>query len=370
LYHGKKRVIIVSCGGTGGHLVPGLSLGAYLSNTYNIEVVYLVNMKKITSSFLNNMNLEVIVFPEIQYTNLVSLKLFSIIFKIIKTLFSLIKLFFKYKILFIVSAGSGAGFLPVVLYRLLGIKSALLEQNAIMGKANKILSYVASYVFLSFPCINVKENDKLLVTGNPVKQDFLNNILKKDDAAKVLGLHLNVFTILFMGGSQGASSLNEIAIKIISQFLNKRKDFQVIHLTGESNFESCKDFYLKKNVSVYCEKFSNQMQEVYILADIAVSRAGGGSLSELIHFNIPVISIPFPYASEKHQHANAQILVDKDCGWLFDENDFKDENTVCSVVDILLDNDKQRLKKDNLDKFFKINTYKKITDKLDDILKY
>jgi len=176
LYHGEKRVIIVSCGGTGGHLVPGLNLGAYLSNTYDIEVIYLVNMKKITSSFLNNMDLEVIVFPEIQYTNLVSFKLFSTIFNIIKTFFSLIKLFFKYKILFVISAGSGSGFLPVVLYRFFGIKSALLEQNAIMGKANKILSHVASYVFLSFPCINVKENNKLLVTGNPIKQAFLNNI--------------------------------------------------------------------------------------------------------------------------------------------------------------------------------------------------
>jgi len=173
-----------------------------------------------------------------------------------------------------------------------------------------------------------------------------------------------------MGGSQGASSLNEIAIKIISQFLNKRRDFQVIHLTGESDFESCKDFYLKENISVYCEKFSNQMQAIYTLADMAISRAGGGSLSELMHFKIPMVCIPFPYASEKHQHANAQVLVDKDCGWLFDENDFKDEKTINSVVDILLDNDKQRLKKDNLDKFFKMNTYKKITDKLDAVLKY
>ena len=369
MYHKKEKVIIVSCGGTGGHLVPGLNLGSYLSLQYNLKVIYLVNMKKITSSFLKGVNEEVIILPEIHYVKLASFQLFDVILKMISTLLYMVKLLFKYKIMLVVSAGSGAGFLPVILCRFSGIKSVLLEQNAIMGKANKILSHFASYVFLSFPCSNMIENHKLLVTGNPVKRAFLDIEIKKNEAAKLFGLHPGRFTILFMGGSQGAARLNEIAIQVVSEFLSQEKDFQVIHLTGESNFEKCRDFYLEKGISVHCERFSSQMHSIYSLADIAIARSGGGSLSELMYFNIPVISIPFPYAAEKHQHANAEVLVDKECGWVFDENDFEDEATIPSVINILLNDDDQKLKRDNLNKFFKVDTYKEISNRLDSILK-
>jgi UDP-N-acetylglucosamine--N-acetylmuramyl-(pentapeptide) pyrophosphoryl-undecaprenol N-acetylglucosamine transferase len=316
---GKKNVIVISCGGTGGHLAPGLAVGEQLSAHPEITVIYLVNDKAVSRHFLSQANAEVRSVPEIEYSKIKSGAFFHVLVSLVRNLAVIFKLFWDYRVVHIVSAGGGAGILPVLLSRLFFVQASLLEQNAVMGQANRFLLRWTKQIFLTFPCINVESSHRFKITGNPVRESLTASVLSKKEAAQRLKLKDDLFTLLIMGGSQGSKRLNEFVLQIMKKIVPLKKSFQVIHLAGKHLLQECRTLYSQGGIPFYCEEFCEDMSSVYTLADFALSRSGGGGIAELLIFGIPAVFVPFPYAAEDHQLANARWVEKNGCGWLIQE---------------------------------------------------
>ena len=331
---GRMPVIVISCGGTGGHMQPGISVGKALRKQ-GLHVLFLVNQKKISEFFIRNLGTGYEVYPEFDFSKLVSLKAPLEIFKGILTVFKVLRLLFRYRVRMIVSAGSSSGIIPVLMMRLGGIPGALLEQNVVMGKANRFLLSSVKRAYLSYPCINIPESSKLAIVGNPLKESLLQKSLNRKEAALKLGLKENCFTVLFLGGSQGARAINGFALEIVPQMKEKRRDLQVIHITGKSLLKECREAYTQHKIPFFCEEFTDEMEAVYTLSDLSITRSGGGALAELSVYGIPAIYVPFPYAAEDHQKRNAQWAVKEGGALLFDEKEIATETVRGQILSLL-----------------------------------
>ncbi len=355
-------LILISCGGTGGHLLPGIALGEQIAKNKNVSVLFLVSDKKITPFFTTQMKSEHHILPEVKYAELKSLYFWRPIWGLISSLFFLIRLFLTRPIFGTVSAGGGAGTLPILLSYIFRIPAALLEQNVIMGKANRILLPFVKIAYLSMPCSNVMYSEKLKCPGNPLRESLATSEIhcsqtaeKLAQAAEKLGLLPDTFTLLIFGGSQGAKRLNEWALQSIEELVSRKKNIQLIHLTGDKLLFECRALYQRLGVKVYCESFCEDMASVYALSDFCIARAGGGAIAELNLFNIPTVYVPFPFAAEDHQKANASFAEQHGTGWMMEEEELYSSSGKEKLFALLEDTTAQALCRKNQKKYATLN---------------
>jgi len=196
---------------------------------------------------------------------------------------------------------------PLIAGRLKGIPTFVHESNAIPGKANKLAARFVSNVLLGFKeCAEHFPNVTTTVTGTPVRKD-LGERIPREEAIRSFNFDPAKPTLVVMGGSQGASGINQLFVKAAP--LLAPAGLQIIHLTGERDDQLAAANYLREEIPAYVSPFHHAMQYVYSAADLIVSRAGASSLSETAHFGIASILIPYPYAAEDHQARNAEIFV-------------------------------------------------------------
>jgi len=179
------------------------------------------------------------------------------------------------------------------------------EQNAVIGTLNRLLKPFAKEFFSSY-------DDTSKVKEYPVSDKFF----------KSRRVRTKLKTIIFLGGSQGANFINQLAMKIIPKLLEQ--NIQIIHQTGKKDYSTCKEFYEKNSLHVECFAFSKNLLESLEKADFAISRAGASTLWELSANSLPALFIPFPYAAKNHQYFNAKILADKHIAFLKTENELDD----------------------------------------------
>lgn len=211
------------------------------------------------------------------------------------------------------------------------------EQNSIPSSTNKILSYFARKIFISFEyTFKFFPKRKTILTGLPiralVKKD---KYLSKETAKKKLEIPEDKTVVLILGGSQGAKKLNEVGLKLVK----KRKDLFFILITGKGFFEVID----AENVIRF--KFCERMGLVYRASDIAISRAGAGAVSELIYYGIPTIFVPYPFAFKNHQYYNAKWLEDKGLAKII-KNEELTVNTASEAIDEFLKKDIEKLSKE------------------------
>jgi UDP-N-acetylglucosamine--N-acetylmuramyl-(pentapeptide) pyrophosphoryl-undecaprenol N-acetylglucosamine transferase len=211
---------------------------------------------------------------------------------------------------------------PVLAGRFRGIATFIHESNAVPGKANRWTARVVNTVMLGFKeCAPFFPKTRTEITGTPVRTELVP--LDRADSRRKLGLREDLPTLLVMGGSQGASGINQALIKALP-FL-QGVPLQVIHLSGARDERLVADNYRRENVPAYIGVFYHQMEEVYSAADLVVARAGAASLAEFAAFSLPGILIPFPYAAEDHQTRNAEIYVHADAAILLKQADLSGE---------------------------------------------
>lgn len=226
---------------------------------------------------------------------------------------------------------------PLLAGRLGGIATCVHESNAIPGKANKLASHFVDNVLLGFDdCSRHFPGKTISVTGTPVRKD-LGDRMSREEALAGFKLDPARRTLLVMGGSQGASGLNQLLFKAAP--LMKEAGLQIIHLTGERDDRLAAANYLREEIPYYVSPFHQQMCEAYSAADLVVSRAGAASLSELASFELPSLLIPYPFAAENHQEMNAQIFVDAGASELFIESATQPDVLARRVVALLGDPD-------------------------------
>jgi len=207
---------------------------------------------------------------------------------------------------------------PILAGRMRRIPTFIHESNAVPGKANRLTARMVRAVLLGFKeCVPFFPKVRTEVTGTPIRAGL--QPMDRRAARRQLGLREDLRTLLVMGGSQGASGINQAMIKSLPAL--QGEPLQVIHLAGARDERLVADNYQRENIPAYVGAFHHAMEEVYSAADLAIARAGAASLSELAFFGLPTILIPFPYAADDHQTRNAEIFAMRDAAIVVREAD-------------------------------------------------
>lgn len=313
---------VIACGGTGGHLFPGIAVAEVLQDRGH-EVMLLVSEKDIDAVALSGRtNFRVEKLPTVGLPSPFSPAFFGFARRFFESLSVCRSLYRKFKPHAVLGMGGFTSTAPVLAGRIRGIATFIHESNAVPGKANRWTARMVNAVMLGFKeCAPFFPKTRTEITGTPVRTELVH--LDRGDARRKLGLQEDLATLLVMGGSQGASGINQALIKALP-FL-QGAPLQVIHLSGARDERLVADNYRRENVRAYISAFHHRMEEVYSASDLVVARAGAASLAEFAAFSLPGILIPFPYATDDHQTRNAEIYAHADAAILLKQSEISGE---------------------------------------------
>src|SRR6058998_2213103 len=313
---------VIACGGTGGHLFPGIAVAEVLRDRGH-DVMLLISEKDIDALAVSgHANFRVEKLPTVGLPSPFSPAFFGFVRRFYESLSLCRSLYRKFKPQVILGMGGFTSTAPVLAGRIRGIATFIHESNAVPGKANRWTARMVNAVMLGFKeCAPFFPKTRTEITGTPVRTELVP--LDRRDARRKLGLQEDLPTVLVMGGSQGASGINQALIKAMP-FL-QGLPLQLIHLSGARDERLVTDNYRRENVRAYVAPFHHQMEEVYSAADLVVARAGAASLAEFAAFSLPGILIPFPYAADDHQTRNAEIYARAEAAILIKESELSGE---------------------------------------------
>ncbi|PWU05514.1 MAG: undecaprenyldiphospho-muramoylpentapeptide beta-N-acetylglucosaminyltransferase [Verrucomicrobia bacterium] len=333
--------IAIACGGSGGHLFPGLAVAEALSKRGH-EILLLVSEKEIDAMALK-------AHPEFRFEKLPVIGLPAVLSPdFVRFLqrawegFSRCRAIFRrYRTSAVLSMGGFTSTAPLVVAKMAGIPTFIHESNSIPGRANRWGARLASRILLGFAqCQTHFPKSECIVTGTPVRS-VMAKPLNREEVLRTFRLDPLCKTLLVTGGSQGASGLNQLLFRAAA--LLRDLPLQIIHLTGERDDGLAAANYMRENISAYVVAFHHRMEEVLSCADVVVSRAGASSLSELSYFGLPSILIPYPFATDNHQQSNAEVFVQAGAAEMLLESKTSPEALARLITDLM--NDDQRRKK-------------------------
>jgi UDP-N-acetylglucosamine--N-acetylmuramyl-(pentapeptide) pyrophosphoryl-undecaprenol N-acetylglucosamine transferase len=333
------KQFIIACGGTGGHLFPGLAVAETLHGRGH-GVTLLVSEKEIDATALRD-------HPEFRREKLPSIGMPSILSPAFprflkrgwESFTTCSSLYSRYHPSAVLGMGGFTSAAPLLAASLRKIPCFLHESNAIAGRANKLAARWTNKVLLGLQACEASfPGRECLVTGTPVRKD-LGIPLSKSEARLGFGLDPDRPTLLVMGGSQGADGINQLLFRA-TVFL-KGSPIQIIHLTGDRDDNLAAINYQREGIKAHVSPFHHRMAEAYSAADLVVSRAGAASLSEISQFALPSILIPFPFAADQHQHRNAEVFRGCHASELLEEKSTEPE-TVALLIKNLLNDERRR----------------------------
>src|SRR6184192_331962 len=313
---------IIACGGTGGHLFPGIAVAEVLRDRGH-EVMLLVSEKDIDALALSGReSFRVEKLPTVGLPSPFSPAFFGFLGRFYESLSLCRSIYRTFKPQVVLGMGGFTSTAPVLAGRMRGIPTFIHESNAVPGKANRLTARIVRTVMLGFKeCAPFFPKTNTEITGTPVRTELVR--LNRKAAREKLGLSADITTLLVMGGSQGASGINQALIKSLPLLDGTR--LQVIHLTGTRDERLVADNYRRAKLPAFVAAFHHRMEELYSAADFAVARSGAASLAELAAFALPAILIPFPYAADDHQARNAEVFVKADAAILVKESEILDD---------------------------------------------
>ncbi|KQL54718.1 UDP-diphospho-muramoylpentapeptide beta-N-acetylglucosaminyltransferase [Heyndrickxia shackletonii] len=338
--------IIISGGGTGGHIYPALALIRTIKKEHpDTEFLYIGTEKGLESSIVTRENIP---FKSIHITGFkrsLSLENFKTITRFLKGVRECKKMIKSFKPDVVI--GTGGYVCGPVVYAAAKQKvpTIIHEQNSVPGLTNKFLSRYVNKVATCFEDAGeFFPKEKVVLTGNPRASEVIGE--SKPDILKKYGLQPNKSTVLIFGGSRGARPINEAVIRNLAQF--SQKSYQVLYVTGDVHFSEVeKEVSLigrSDNISVV--PFIHDMPEVLRAVDLVVSRAGATTLAELTALGLPSILIPSPYVTNNHQEKNARALTKTCAATLVLENELSGPKLLQEIDGILLNIDNRNKMKD------------------------
>ena len=382
----KKLKILMSGGGTGGHIFPAVAIAQEIQKRFpDAEFLFIgangkMEMEKVPQSGFKIEGLNIAGFDR---GNL--LKNIGLPFKIISSLLKAKKIIKDFKPDFAVGTGGFASGPALYIAAKMGIPTFIQEQNSFPGKTNVFNAKKAKAVFTAYPDMEkFFSGTKTYFLGNPIRQNIITDLVDKDLAKEKLGLDKNKLTILSIGGSLGSRTLNNGWKENFDKL--REKDYQLIWQTGKTDFENIlsevgsrksedenivsdrKTSDIGHQTSVQIREFISDMALAYSAADIIVSRAGAIAISELAVAKKPVLLVPFPFAAEDHQTKNALTLVDKNAARMVKDSEMKDKfwNTLSEICE------NEGLRKEmsaNIEFFAKPKAAEEIVDEIFKVIK-
>lgn len=361
--------VIISGGGTGGHIFPAIAIADALKKRYpNAEILFIgakgrMEMDRVPKAGYPIEGLWISGFKrELSFDNL------SFPFKLISSMIKARKILKRTKPDIVIGVGGFASGPTLRMAASLNIPILIQEQNSYPGVTNKIMGEKAEKICVAYD--NMHQwfpKDKIVVTGNPLRNNIKPVDDRKTDAMNYFDLDPNKKTILLVGGSQGALGINKGISAQLSLFLNK--EYQMIWQTGKFYYETAVNEVKSNGLEdkIKCTVFIDRMDLAYVAADVVISRAGAISISELSLLGKAVVFVPLPTAAEDHQTKNAKRLVDADAA-LMVKNDATEKSLLPKVFELLDDEQRQTQLKQNIARFAKPNAADDIVNQIEIIL--
>lgn len=357
----SKRIIIAG-GGTGGHIFPAIAIANALKKRQpQTEILFVgangkMEMEKVPQAGYKIEGLDIAGFNRSSLIKNIGLPI-----KLIKSFWQVRKIVSGFNPDAVIGVGGYSSF-PVLRYaQQKNIPTFIHESNSFAGKSNMLLGKKATKVFVAsdgmsafFPA------DKIMVTGNPVRDSIAQSKLTREEGIRFFGLDPAKKTILSVGGSLGARSINEAIDDRVSLIV--KNDLQLIWQTGKTYVQQATD-HAVENKAVWVNAFINQMEYAYAAADVVISRAGAMAIAELCVMKKPVLFVPYPYAAEDHQTVNAQNLVNKKAAFMIEDSEAK-EKLVTTIIDLAKDEQQQQILKDNIGKLAITNADEVIAEEI------
>ena len=341
----KNPFIAIACGGTGGHLFPGLAVAGQLKQR-GCDVALLISPKDVDQQAVKSAaGMEVFTLPAVGLQNR---NYFAFAGSFVKSLLSARRIFRQRQPLAVLAMGGFTSAPPVFAARWFTVgksrvKTFLHESNTIPGKANRMLARFVDEAFVGFPETAARlKARKVTATGTPVRPQF--QARNPSECRAALGLKPDCPTILVVGGSQGASGLNAMVLSALPLLANK--NWQWVHLTGANDFDKVKAAYAALGLNAMVKPFLAEMDLALSAATAAVSRAGASSLAEIAALGLPALLVPFPAAADNHQYFNARLYAMSGAARLLEQKDSSPEKVAAILVE-LVEDDSARSKMDS-----------------------
>ena len=301
---GERIRIIIAGGGTGGHLFPGIAIAKGLrARCDDMDILFVVGRKKMEKAIIHKAGFES---RSIDVEGVLGKGVLGLMRAFIKVVISLIQslvIVRDFRPHLIVGVGGYSSGPLCLVARLLRVKTAIHEQNSFPGLTNRMLAPLVKKVFISFEeSRKYFKRQDVLLTGNPVREELLHD--------RTLTKPTNgTFTILVVGGSQGARAINRAVVSALEALTEQGVHPFVIHQTGKAHVNEIRGEYQRHGFAGEVREFIDDMASAYGRADLVVCRAGATTLAELAALGKPSILIPYPYAAHQHQEVNARALV-------------------------------------------------------------
>lgn len=337
------KKIIIAGGGTGGHIFPAIAIAnALRKEDKTIALLFVgakgkMEMEKVPQAGYAIEGLDIAGFNRSSLIKNIGLP-----FKLMKSFLQVRKIVSQFKPDAVIGVGGYSSF-PVLRYaQQKGIATFIHEANSFAGKTNILLAKRATKIFTGsdgmekfFPA------EKVLVTGNPVRDVIVNSSISKEEALRFFGLNPQKKTILITGGSLGAKSINEAIAAHIAEF--EKNNLQLIWQTGKLFADKAKQLTRGKD-NIWTNDFIGSMENAFAAADVVISRSGAMSVAELCVVKQAVIFVPFPFAAEDHQTVNATRLAEQQAALVVKDSDAQNTLTARAIALALNDSERQQLK--------------------------
>jgi len=362
--------ILLTGGGTGGHLMPLLAVVSELKKIGaekkidELEFLLLGPNSEFNKS-VSDIGIQIKIIKAGKLRRYFSLENIMDVFKIPIGIIQSLYHIYKFKPNVVFSKGGFASFPPVIAAYILKIPIITHESDIVPGLANKIIARFSSKIFISFSAAEKYfSKNKVVLTGNPVRSDITEG--NRENAFKFFKLSSDLPTVLILGGSQGARKINEMILEILPELLKK---CQVIHQCGTKNYEEIKiaiDNPKLKNLEKYklYPYLNKEIKDAYAIADVVVSRAGANSVSEIAVMSKPNILIPLSTSAGNHQFKNAEFFSEKGASLIIDETVLKSEDLSDCIFRILSDKNFQDKMKRALQELAPQNSARKIAKEI------
>lgn len=341
--------VTIACGGTGGHLFPGLAVARELRNR-RCAVTLLVSTKEVDQIALRGLHdFNVLALPAV---GLSQRRLPGFLRGFARSYWLARRTFRLEPPDAVLAMGGFTSAPPLIAARRLGAQAFLHESNAIPGRANRWLSWIVDGAFVGFPSAALRlHTRRTTVTGTPVRPEF--EPLDPARCRSALGLDPARPVVLTTGGSQGASGLNRLLLKAAPLASRDAPELQWLHLSGAADFESVKAAYADFGLRAVVFPFFHDMPLALGAATVALSRAGGSSLAELAAMRLPSVLVPFPAATEDHQWHNAKTFEESGAARIVIQSEATPERLSALLLGLVRDSSVRAALKGALGKWHK-----------------
>ena len=355
--------IVITGGGTGGHLFPGVALGQALLRTYpGSSVLFVGTGRSIDTATMDRLGLDIATIRCRGLKGAGRLARLRTLIGLPATVIAAARVLLRFKPDLVFGVGGYVTGPVVLAARLLGIPTCIHEQNSIPGLANRMLGRIAKKIFISLPgSERFFPAARTVLTGNPVRQEILAAAEKSATGPAADKQTKN--TLLVLGGSQGAHRVNTLVLEALAGLLDELpEEFSVIHQTGADDYQMVAKGYEQLGINARVAPFFQDMAEVYSRAGLVISRAGATTLAELMVMRKPAILIPYPFAADNHQEENGRLVVENKGARMFQEQELSGAILGHELMDLIKDSGRQRQLAVNIGRMAQPRATEKILD--------